>query len=184
MASISIAEGHLINSRPLLYHKTSCKYAPQYENGPSTARGIWQRHLVPAALHFDANVRQPCRFERGGDGGPGEMQLRDFFVRPDANPKCSQGWKQKQHECSTGHVAPPSIDAPSATQKHWRLFQNIPVLIRNYTAKNFRHHESCADEATSFVIRLLWWSDEGSRSASQRELTPTERSGAGSSGCM
>lgn len=62
----------------------------KYENGPFAANGMWQRHVVPAALHFDANVRQPCRFEEG-EGGPGEMQLRDFFVRPNSNRKCSQG---------------------------------------------------------------------------------------------
>lgn len=40
--------------------------------------------------------------QRGG-GGPGEMQLGEFFVRPDVNLKRSQGWKQNSVSTCTGH---------------------------------------------------------------------------------
>lgn len=40
----------------------------RYENGLFAAHEIWQRHVVPVALHFDANVRQPCRFKEGEGG--------------------------------------------------------------------------------------------------------------------
>lgn len=73
----------------------------RYENGPPAASRIL-RTLLPCSSSFWCKWEAALQVQRGG-GEPGEMQLREFFVRPDVNLKCSQGWKQNSMSACTGH---------------------------------------------------------------------------------
>lgn len=135
------------------------------------ARGIWPKHFVPAALHFDANVCQPCRFKIWGRGGRRKKCVREggrnwgaSLWGPDANPKCSQGRKQNSMGAAPATLAP-SIKAPSATQKPWEAFPEGSPPLPNpsqphhtphnqfqYWPENFRHLQ--------LISKLAWSSAE------------------------
>lgn len=144
------------------------------------ARGIWLKHSVPAAPHFDANVWQPCRFKIWGRGGrrkkwarEGECNWGASLWDPDANPKCSQGWKQKQHGCSTGHIGSfnkstfshtkareafpegshPTSPRTASTLTHTP--QPIPVLARELPTSSTHHQTSlvCSGAVKRIILK-------------------------------
>lgn len=127
--------------------------------------------FCPRSSSFWCKCEAVMQVRMRGGGGPGEMQLRDFFVRPNANPKCSQGWKQKQHGCCTSHVGPFNrctfchTKALRAFSPHCasRIFPLL-MLVEIYTDNDFSHHGSSADGVTGCTTRLLgdYLSDEES----------------------
>lgn len=160
----------------------------RYENGPPAASRILQT-LLPCSSSFWCKWEAALQVQRGG-GEPGEMQLREFFVRPDVNLKCSQGWKQNSMSAPVTEAS--SIDAPSATQRRRGLLHQTSRTFpppragpQIYTVKSCcSRGEPTPDEARGCVIKLFWWVEEESPSVGLRGLTATGSSLAGSSECM
>lgn len=146
----------------------------------SCGRMLPQTHFL-VALYFHANVRQPCRFRSeqcvcvsvwvcrvvvGGMGMRlGEMQLRDFFVRPWRKSQMFSGLKTKTAWVQRWPTLAPSIDAPSATQKHRGLSffvsklcsQNIPNSpgVQSWTCSRPEPHPDGTTASNPPLLLLL-----------------------------
>lgn len=119
---VSDPRGYSINLRPLMQNAL-CRFG---RKKAPPARGIWPKHFVPAAPHFDANVWQPCRFKIWGRGG-----RRKKWAREGGNaieellcealtqiPNVLRAENKNSMGAAPATLAL-SIKAPSATQKPW-----------------------------------------------------------------
>lgn len=113
---------------PLRQFKTShAKRSPRdTEKTAPPARGIWLRHSVPAALHFDANAWQRLQVQKWGEGWEGEKGGRGVCWGNAIEGLLCEALTQipnvlrAENKNSMGAAAAtlaPSIGAPSATQK-------------------------------------------------------------------
>lgn len=156
----------------------------RYENGPFAANGIWQRHVVPAALHFDANVRLPCRFEEGE--GDQEKCSWGILWGPTQIPSVLRVENKNSMGAAPTKLAP-SIDAPSATQKDlWQKgLKNMPP---SHAGQKCTLPGSAAITNPVLGKWLVEWFFslvmKGVTLSPQRELTPTGNSRVCSSVCM
>lgn len=149
----------------------------KYENGPLCSQKKHGKDTLSLQLFILMQMWGSLAGWSEGEGDQGKCNWGISLWGPTQIPNVPRAENKISMGAAPATLAP-SIDAPSATQKHWGL--SPTTVLAGYSpphaGKNlYCHHESSADEVGACVIRLF-----GSRPASQRELTPTGSSPAGS----
>lgn len=124
MASVSIAGGAFYQFKTSLITDHG-NMLHRYENGPFHSQKNMAKTFCPCSSSFWCKCEAALQVRMGGGGDRGKCNWGISLWGPTQIPNVLRAENKNSMGAAPATLAP-SIEAPSATQKHWGLFKNIP----------------------------------------------------------